>query len=675
MRLFEFVSVKLLLCLILGILIGFYFEPSPLTGFLCAAVAVFALAFLQWRNTRKDTIWFTIAATLATISIGTLVFSLSVGHNFSSHYSHLSSIDKTKPWQLKVTEVLKPTPFAKRYIVEAMAVENQKVSGKLLLSMALDTSNSGLRVDDEILVFTAAKKILPPRNPHQFDYRNFLEKKDVGYQITISPNAYVKLKNPRRTWVGHANAFRDKIIKKLGEQAFDDQVLAVMQALLLGERNAISNTTYEDYKNAGAVHILAVSGLHVGILLLIFHLLLAPLEALPKGKILKLGGILMLLWAFAFVAGLSPSVVRAVTMFSFLAYAQSLNRPTSAFNILALSMFFILLVQPRFLFQVGFQMSYAAVFAILWIYPKLQLLWNPKLLLPRKIWQLLSVSLAAQLGVLPLSLFYFHQFPALFFVSNLVVVPFLGIVLGMGVLVIVLALLEFLPDFLVVAYNLMIRTMNQIIAWVAKQEDFVWSNIPFDGLELVLGYALIITLVSTFSKPTFKGVLAVFLAVMALQVWGIAKALATERQEKLFLAHQTKASILVHQIGDHLSISSSENAVVDRIKQTYSVANGLETCEQLPLQQHYTIGSKQLYIIDSLAIYPPSPNIDYLVLTQSPKINLARLLDSVTTKQVIADDSNYTSYVQRWKATCLKKGIPFHHTGEKGAFCFDLEMQ
>lgn len=223
---------------------------------------------------------------------------------------------------------------------------------------------------------------------------------------------------------GLASNFRESIISKLKKENFGEEELGVIQALLLGKRDDISENTYNNYTNAGAVHILAVSGLHVGIILLLLEFFLSPLARLPKGKTLKLLLVVLLLWGYAFVAGLSPSIVRAVTMFSFVAYALYLNRPANSFNIIALSMLFILLVKPLFLFQVGFQMSYAAVFAIVWIYPKLQKFWFPDNFIIRKTWQLLSVSAAAQLGVLPISLFYFHQFPALFFISNLLIIPF-----------------------------------------------------------------------------------------------------------------------------------------------------------------------------------------------------------------------------------------------------------
>jgi len=249
------------------------------------------------------------------------------------------------------------------------------------------------------------------------------------------------LDNPTPTLRGYAAGLRNTIIKRLAALGFAGEELAIVNALLLGQRTDISSGTYDAYKNAGAVHLLAVSGLHIGILLWILHMVFRPVELLPKGKTIKLLVLLVALWSYAVLAGLSASIIRAVSMFSFVAYALYLNRPANTFNILALSIFFVLLAfDARLLYSPGFQMSYAAVFAIVWIYPKLQAIWRPGQWLPRKIWQLLSVSLAAQLGVLPISLFYFHQFPALFFVSNLLVVPFLGLLLGTGFLIALLAL-------------------------------------------------------------------------------------------------------------------------------------------------------------------------------------------------------------------------------------------
>ena len=204
-------------------------------------------------------------------------------------------------------------------------------------------------------------------------------------------------------------------------------------------------------------------------------------------------------------------------MFSFVAYAFYLNRPSNTYNILALSMFFILLVfNPLLLFDVGFQMSYAAVFAIVWIYPLLQKFWNPKKWLLKYVWQLLSVSIAAQIGVLPISLYYFHQFPGLFFISNLLIVPFLGLILGLGIVVIALILLNLAPNILIEIYDSLIGSMNTIIGWVAQQEAFIFKNIPFDTAQLMLSYCLIIALIWVLTKVTFKRTIVLLICLLGL---------------------------------------------------------------------------------------------------------------------------------------------------------------
>ncbi len=672
MQLFNFVSVKLALCLIIGILLGFYSEPSMFwVGFLL--ISAFMLLLIRFKVSTKSKIpFFELLTGLTTILLGVFLISLTNPKNISNHYSK-HDMAGAKLWHLKIKEVLKPTAYSHKYVVAAKTLEGKAVSGSILVNIQKDSSLALFKVDDELAVFSNVEAISKRLNPYQFDYKDYLKKQGIYHQLRIDSTSFFIKEQASKTLVGIAANFRATLINKLKKEAFGKEELGVIQALLLGQRNDISEAVYTDYKNSGAVHILAVSGLHIGVLLLLLQFLLQPLTLLPQGGKIKLIAILILLWAFAFVAGLSPSVVRAVTMFSFLTYALYLNRPSNTFNILALSLFFILLVQPLFLFQVGFQMSYAAVFAIVWIYPKLQRFWYPKNWPIRKIWQLLSVSFAAQLGVLPLSLFYFHQFPALFFVSNLVIVPFLGLILGLGILVLLLTNFNILPDFLVTLYNQVIKTMNTIIGWIAQQEGFLLQNIPFDRVQLILGFCIAITLIWALTKTEFKNLALLFLCLIGFQIWILYKTYETSQTETVLITHQTANTILLHQKGKVLRVLGIADDFSERMITDYAVAERIDAIEKSKLQNSYTIGNQSFYILDSLAVYPSEKNPDYLLLTQSPKINLARFLDSIQPTQIIADGSNYKSYVKRWQTTCAKKEIPFHYTGEKGAFYLERE--
>lgn len=672
MHFINAITLQLTLSLILGIVVGFYGALSP-QGALWGLLVLLPLLYVAYAKQSHTCFpYFEVGGLLATVLIG--IFSVGLGRAtaLACHYTHHTPTAK-QLWHLKIDAVLQPTAYAQRYVAKVKAVDKHKRIGKILLTLQADVVNTRLAVDDEIAVLAAAVEIAPPLNPHQFNYRAYTSKQGISHQIRSEFGAVQHLAAATPTLKGLAAQLRQYLIAHLQREAFGQEELGVMQALLLGQRDAISERTYTAYADAGAIHILAVSGLHVGILLLLLQLVLSPLARLPHGKTLQWVLLVGLLWAYAFVAGLSPSVVRAVTMFSFVAYALYLNRPTHTFNVVVLSLFFMLLVNPLFLFQLGFQMSYAAVFAIVCIYPKLQHLWRPRAFVLRKAWQLLAVSLAAQLGVLPLSLFYFHQFPALFFVANLVVVPFLGIVLGVGLVVVVLSSVKGLPLLLTVLYNALLEAMNAVVGWVARQEEFIVRDIPFDEVQLVLGYGIVLALGVLLYSPRGKNALLLLLGLLAFQVWTVGQQWTLRYKERFMLMHSWQNTVLVHQTGARLLLYAQDTTKLHALAQRFSVAEGAALVSWQGVKNGYRIGSKLLYVMDSLGHYPPTAAPDFLLLTQSPKMNLERLLDSLPPQMVLADGSNYRSYVARWRKTCAAQGVPFYYTAEKGAFYFELE--
>jgi len=664
----QFNTVKLSLCLIIGILFGYLLQPSLLIA-LFSTLFTLLLLGTAFRHYKKLPSWlFGVLAASVTVCVGQLSFSLSQSNNFEHHYSHLLQ-SKNQGFIVKIREVLKPNEYSERFVAMVKFMDTAQVSGKILLSMPPDTSNTPLKVDDELMVLSTATPIKAPLNPHQFNYKKYLSHLGIEHQLYLSPdNSFIR-PNPSRTIFGVAAQIRQRVIKKLKKNAFGQEELGVIQALLLGQRHDISPATNANYKDAGAYHILALSGLHIGILLGLLHFILTPLEFIPRGRTIKLALIVFLLWGFAVLAGLSPSILRAVTMFSFVAYALYLNRPTSHFNILALSLFFILLLlDPMLLFQVGFQLSYAAVFAIVLIYPLLQKLWAPKNYILKKGWELLSVSLAAQLGVFPISLFYFHQFPGLFFVSSLIVLPFLTFILGLGILVIVLALTNSLPPAVVIIYDSIISAMNSTIGYLAQQESFVFRKIPFDTVQLILSYAVILTVVLLLIKVSYKKTLLFLSFILCFQIYILGKQQYNKHRESLTIGHLSRNTALLHRKGAKLTVYTNHPPAAQRMASDYAIAQHSRELEYRPLRNSYTMDGERIVVMDSAYhILPKNYKVTNLVLTHSPKINLDRLLDSVQPKTIIADGSNYKSYIKRWKASCRAKKIPFHYTGEKGA--------
>ena len=552
-----------------------------------------------------------------------------------------------------------------------ISTNKREASGQLLINIRKDSTSNTLPVDAVIYTKSVLKEIQKPLNPHQFDYNKYLELRQVYTQIYLQHNQFLVLSDQPTTIYGYADIFRTSINKKLINAGFKDEVLSIINALLLGQRQTIDKSTYNNYVNSGTIHILAVSGLHIGILLLILNFIFRPLLLLKYGNVLRPVIIITILWLFAVVAGLSPSVTRAVTMFSVISFAMHLKRPANIYNTLAISAFLILLIKPTFLFEVGFQMSYLAVLGIVSIQPILYKLWQPKYWILDKPWQIFTVTLTAQAGVLPISLFYFHQFPGLFFISNLVVIPFLGLILGLGLLVIVMALVGFLPKPIVEIYSLIIESLNGFIAWVAQFEDFLFRDIPFTLIQVLITYILIISVVQFYKLKTYKWLVICLVSIITLQGTYLFNKFQN-KDEAFIIFNKSRFSVIGFKQKDRFVVHHNLDALKlknDNIIKNYKVGELIDSVALSKLQDVYQFKNKRLLIIDSLGIYKNlSFRPDLILLRDSPKVNLERVIDSIKPQQIIADASNYKSYVKRWKTTCRNKKIPFHYTNEKGAF-------
>jgi competence protein ComEC len=677
MKLLNFAIIKLTICLITGILIGYFFEWPLLWAFYITATLLLFL-FLSLIIAKKQflkTMWFGLFAFTTMIFIGILTINVHDHKNFSNHYTHaISDNNPLKTITFRVKEVLKSNIYYDKYIVDILKIDDLDVKGNTLIHIKKDSIQNLLKVDDVFITKTTFETINPSVNPNQFDYKKFLEKKYIYHYLFVNEQSLLKVESNKHTLRGWADAIRNQINSKLKKQPFAPDELAIINALLLGQRQDISEEVYSNYTNSGTIHILAVSGLHVGIILLILSFVLKPLEQFKHGKLVKTMLLIFMLWGFAIIAGLSASVSRAVTMFSIVTFAMNLKRPTSIFNTLAISMFILLLVKPMFLFDVGFQLSYLAVFSIVIIDPLLYNLWKPKNKIIDFYWHTLTVTVSAQLGVLPISLYYFHQLPGLFFISNIVIIPALGIILGFGILVIFLALLNMLPVFMAKTYGWIISLMNRFVGWISHQEQFLFKDIAFSLLYVFAFYFLIATLVNFWKAKNYKSFRLLLIGILIIQCAIIfTKYSSTKNQFIIF--HKSRFTLVGNVMADTIKVNTDFDSLTfskDKIITSFAVGNHINSIKKDTLKPFYVLNNKTLLVIDSLGIYNiKSFKPDYVLLRQSPKINLNRLIDSIKPKYIIADGSNYKSYIEHWESTCRKRKLPFHQTSEKGAFIID----
>jgi competence protein ComEC len=311
--------------------------------------------------------------------------------------------------------------------------------------------------------------------------------------VFLKDNQWRKINSrPAFSIIHFALNIRSKLLEILQQNNIQDDELSVAAGMLLGVRDILSPELHQAYAGAGAMHILCVSGLHVGIIFMILNWLLGVLNYRKNGKLVKAIIIMLAIWFYALLTGFSPSVVRASTMFSFIIVGQNLNRHVNIFSSLSSSAFVLLIVDPTLLFDLGFQLSYAAVVSIVILQKPIASIWVPNNKLLFSIWQLIAVSIAAQIGTAPLSLYYFHQFPNLFIITNLIVIPAAYIIINLGILVLAFSFAPPVSAFLGKILSSILHFLNYLIINIEQLEFAVSRNIYISPTVFVFLILLII---------------------------------------------------------------------------------------------------------------------------------------------------------------------------------------
>jgi competence protein ComEC len=678
MKILQFPLARITIGFVAGILYAYHFKPTVSFVFelLFIAICVFFVTFFVSKRNTANTIYFGLATYFLAFGIGSSTQIIHTDSFQSTNYIHHNLIfEKPHLFSVIVREKLRSSSYNDRYIVVVNQIDNAETTGRILLNVRKDSLNCSFEIGTHLQINGSMYQSSPSKNPNQFDYGKYLENKQIYAQI-YTDAVEIKIGSVIEKDVWYYTAIlRTKIIRNLEKTNFNKAELNVAIALILGQQQDISPEIIRDYQFAGAVHILSVSGLHVGFILLFVTFLLKPFPNTRRGSFIKLVIILLSLSFFGLIAGLAPSVLRSVTMFSFVAIGMYLRRSTNIFHTLLVSILLILLFQPSFLFDVGFQLSYVALFFILWLQPLLAQLWLPKNKIVNYFWEILTVSFAAQIGAFPLSIYYFHQFPGLFFVTNLVIIPFLSLIMGLGVLVMVLAAFNFVPLFLAKSLEWSIFILNKIINSIASLEQFIIQEIPFNWQLLLSTYLLIIATIVWFKKPSFNRLVLAMLTIIIFQITYFENHRIIQAQRELVVFNSKKSSLIAERNGENVTLYANDSLLKTASKNkalaAYSMGNFSSLKIKKRLRNLIYFNGKKILVMDSVGVYPKNVQPDIVVLTQSPKINLERFLKTIKPKMVVADASNFRTIQKLWKASCLKEKIPFHATGEKGFYMFN----
>lgn len=407
-----------------------------------------------------------------------------VDENLGSADFYLARVEKH--------DVKKPNSFENLLNVIAIrdSVDWKASQGKILI---YHKKSEPLIPGQVILVTGSPEKIPPPIFPDEFDYSRFLARKDIHFRQFIGEKFKIvdtSAVESSRYWLEN---FRRKLVGIIESKVTNPESQQIASALLLGQKENLDKEIQNAYAETGTMHILAVSGLHVGI---IYAILLFPLKGIrlkSRQKKIYLLAVIFLIWTYAVLTGFSPSVIRAATMFSLFTLGQLRERKPSSFNILALSALILITLDPGVIFEVGFQLSYLAVAGILLLQPLIVRWWLPPNKILEYFWQLTAVSLAAQLATFPLSILYFHIFPTYFLIANLIIIPLSFLVMQVGIPMLILSWIPYLSDGLGWVLSWMIWIQN----WITRAiQLFPVGNldrltISFSGMVLIWGLLII----------------------------------------------------------------------------------------------------------------------------------------------------------------------------------------
>jgi competence protein ComEC len=672
MKVLEFPLARITIGFLIGILTDFYFHPTPVLVFFLLFTSLIVLSFLFfWVKKNQNTkLYFALLSYFISFLIGMSSLIVQTDSFQKNNYSNDQSVfEKEISTNVIIREKLKNTIYNQRYIAIVQNIDNKNYSGSILLSLPLKSINNAFEVGTILEIKGYLQRNKKPDNPNQFDYGDYLNRKQIYAQLySDSENIKIAAQPQKDIWFYIAK-IRSRIIRNLEKSHFNSSALPVATALILGQRQELSPDIIRDYQYAGAVHILSVSGLHVGFIFLFLNFILKPIPNTKKGSFIKLSIILFSLFLFALIAGLSPSIVRSVTMFSFVAIGLHLRRSVNIYHTLLVSMLLILLFQAYFLFDVGFQLSYLAVFFIVWFQPILASYWKPKNKIAKYGWDILTVSFAAQIGTLPLSLYYFHQFPGLFFITNLAVIPLLSIIMFLGIVIMGLAALGFTMLWFNQILEWSILLLNKIINTIASFEQFIIKDIPFNFSLLTFSYLLIIATIIWLKKPHFNRLIIVLTSIVTLQSVILINRWQVQNQEEWIVFNAKRKTLIIQRHGNEVSLYTNDSIdSKNKILNTYLVANFSQITQRKILSHTAYFKGNKILILDSLGIFPKNINPDIVLLTQTPKINLDRMLFSLKPKLVIADGSNYKYILKQWEESCKKQKIPFHATAEKGFY-------
>ncbi|PZR29361.1 MAG: 4-alpha-glucanotransferase [Citrobacter freundii] len=549
------------------------------------------------------------------------------------------------------------------------------VRGTILTYFSKDSDNLRLSAGDEIITTAALVPVPSNANPGGFDFHRYALFQGITHQVFIKKD-FVVTGNSQPWLQRFVGNIRQWVLSVLQKAFPGKRERGLAEALMIGYKNELDKTLVQSYTNTGVVHIIAISGLHLGLIYWLLVKLLQPISSHRRLKwlapVLIIGG----LWIFTLLAGAQPSVLRSAIMFTCIVIGNSLSRRSSIYNSLALSAFILLCYNPYWLWDAGFQLSYTAIIGIVGFMKPVYGLMSFKNKLVDMIWQMNAVTIAAQLLTLPVCIYHFHQFPNYFLISNFIAVPVSSLILLAELLLCAVSFIPFVFIYTAKLCSVLISFMNTSVERIEQLPFAVWNGLQISLPQAGLLMILIVTLLSCFVYKEKIRLLA-YISLISITIFTVlrcASFMEASRQQKIIIYQQ---AIDFVNGRNYVSFDTKIPANDLHTKAT-RILFRLKPARIATLARNgnlFSFLSKKIVLAGSGTDYfmaAEKPLIDLLILTQDPTADPAGFPQTMNIRQVVADATVPAWKCRKWQQRCDSLGIPFHDVRSKGAFVMNL---
>jgi competence protein ComEC len=681
----KYPALKLLLPFILGI-IAWHYKLLNIPLWLGASILMgLLISFILFQRTG-------IGAQYIYNYINGIIVSIIIifAGYFTTHYhqaylqtSHYNQIIDSSKTYLKIALLEAPITKANSYKAEAkvLMVNNKTSHGNLYVYITQADTLPNLQAGS---IIYASASILPVKNngnPGEFNYAEFCKMKGITHIAFVKNTEYIKSKNTYQSTSVFFNKVKNKVVGIIKKYVPNTQAVGIAEALLIGDRKDIDESTWQAYSNTGIVHIIAISGMHIGFIYSNILAALGLFSFFRKRKYLAVIIAILAMWFFAGITGMPASVMRAAVLFTLLGIGTIFNKKGQELNLVSMAGFLLLCYNPNWLFDIGFLLSFAAVVGIVLFADKWYRSVYTKYAISQKAWQLITATLAAQIFTLPFCLYYFHQFPLLFIATNLFAIPLTNLVLLLDIGIVLTCALPFIPNLLGGINTAIILFLNKLISVISTWQYTAIKNIQITNVQLYLLLFCMALLCIAFLHKNTKALIVALISFILCTFISLYNNISSNKQNKLLVLQAPKSTAIDWYKGHYYTNISSQNANATTTKfivQPSRIYQRATTNFSIPIINKHNciitqVANKKVIVLGNNALnFSSTSNTDIVVLTQNNTTPIDSIAIYLQPKIIVADGSNTTWQTKQYKQACIELAIPFYNTAEQGAYILGL---